>query len=298
MAPAPSPNLQDLNNYNKKITMAALRYFVDEAGDTTLFSRHGKSLDASAGVSRFFMVARLEVGDIAALQTDMDALRPSLLADPLLKGVPSMLPGAGKTARFFHAKDDCAEARHAVFKLLLGHELRLWGVVKEKRHLLHAIRERQAADPVYRYKANGHALYDELIDRLFDHHAAPIDERHVTFAVRGNKARTAALKTVLDDVDARFEENRGYRPHGHTTVHSAYPSASAGLQACDYLLWALQRFYETGKDRPLAGDVAEVRKHLGFGRACTGWRWRISARRRDLQRKTPADFDKPNGCWE
>lgn len=34
-------------------------------------------------------------------------------------------------------------------------------------------------------------------------------------------------------------------------MHSSYPSASAGLQACDYLLWALQRFYERQEERYL-----------------------------------------------
>ena len=49
---------------------------------------------------------------------------------------------------------------------------------------------------------------------------------------------------VLDNIDDGFKGDFGFAPHGHTTVHSSYPSASAGLQACDYLLWALQRFYE------------------------------------------------------
>ena len=42
-------------------------YFVDEAGDTTLFGRYGKPLVGTTGTSRYFMVGRLEVGDFAAL---------------------------------------------------------------------------------------------------------------------------------------------------------------------------------------------------------------------------------------
>lgn len=85
----------------------ALKYFVDEAGDTTLFGRFGKELVGTDTVSRYFMVARLEVGDAAALEVEMAALRAELLADPLLRSVPSMQKAAGKTALFFHAKDDC-----------------------------------------------------------------------------------------------------------------------------------------------------------------------------------------------
>lgn len=226
-------------------------YFVDEAGDTTLFGRFGKVLADTDAVSRFFMVARLEVDDIGALQADMDALRTEFLADPLLKSVPSMQVAAGKTALFFHAKDDVAEVRHGVFKLLLRHELRFSAVVKEKKHLLAEVQQRQAIDPKHRYKADGHDIYDDLIARLFGRFGEFGAQRHITFAVRGSKPRTAILKTVLDNIDEGFKGDFGFAPHGHTVVHSSYPSASAALQACDYLLWALQRFYERNEERYL-----------------------------------------------
>ena len=229
----------------------ALDYFVDEAGDTTLFGRFGKELVGTDAVSRFFMVARLEVGDASALEEDLSALRAELVADPLLKGVPSMQAVAGKTALFFHAKDDVPEVRHAVFKLLLRHELRLSAVVKEKKHLLSEVRSRMAADPTYRYRADGYEVYDDLIARLFGWFGEFGVQRQITFAVRGNKQRTAALKAVLDNIDESFKEDFGFEPHGHTTVRSGYPHASAGLQACDYLLWALQRFYERDEERYL-----------------------------------------------
>jgi Protein of unknown function (DUF3800) len=222
--------------------MTTVHYFVDEAGDTTLFGRHGKVLVGTDAVSRFFMVARLEVPDMPALQADMDALRAELLADPLLNAVPSMQAASGKTALFFHAKDDVPEVRHAVFKLLLHHEMRLSAVVKEKHHLLADVRGHEAANPAYRYKADGHEIYDDLIARLFAQVGAFGAQRHVTFAVRGSKPRTAALKTVLETIDQDFERDFGFAPHGPTTVHSSYPAQSAGLQACDYLLWALQRY--------------------------------------------------------
>lgn len=225
--------------------------FIDEAGDTTLFGRHGKVLVGTDVVSRFFMVGRLEVVDMAGLEVDFAALRAALLADPLVNTVPSMQPAAGKTALFFHAKDDVPEVRHAVFKLLLQHELRFSAVVKDKRVLLEDVQQRNAADPTYRYNADGHDLYDNLIARLFGRFGQFGSAREVTFAVRGNKPRTVALKTVLDEIDGGFHADFGFAPHGHTNVHSGFPSKSAGLQACDYLLWALQRFYERCEERYL-----------------------------------------------
>jgi hypothetical protein len=231
--------------------MTHRKYFVDEAGDTTLFGRHGKVLIGTEAVSRFFIVGRLEVDDADALEADVAALRAELLADPLLQAVPSMKVDAGKTALFFHAKDDVPEVRHAVFKLLMKHDLRMSAVVKEKHHLLADVRGHEAANPSYRYKADGHEIYDDLIARLFGRFGEFGVKREIMFAVRGSKPRTAALKAVLDDIDKGFESSFGFAPHGHTTVVSSYPAKSAGLQACDYLLWALQRFYERNEERYL-----------------------------------------------
>lgn len=230
----------------------AIHYFVDEAGDTTLFGRHGKPLVGTTGTSRSFMVGRLEVEDFAALDAALAALRAQLLADPLLNTVPSMQPAAGKTALFFHAKDDVPEVRHAVFTLLRQHDLRFSAVVKDKQPLLEEFQQRHAQDPTVRYKADGHELYDQLIARLFERFGAFGAAREVTFAVRGNKERTATLKGMLDEIDSGFTSAFGFAPHGQTAVHSSFPNKSAGLQACDYLLWALQRFYERGEERHLS----------------------------------------------
>lgn len=62
--------------------MSHINYFVDEAGDTTLFGRHGKLMVDTDVVSRFFIVARLEVSDVEALEADIASLRAELLSDP------------------------------------------------------------------------------------------------------------------------------------------------------------------------------------------------------------------------
>jgi hypothetical protein len=202
-------------------------------------------------VPRFFIVGCLEVEDLPALEADVAALRAQLMADPLLRAMPSIKADAGKTALFFHEKDDVPEVRHAVFRLLLQHDLRFSAVVKQKHHLLADVRGHEAANPQYRYKADGHELYDDLIAKLFGRVGEFGAERHITFAVRGSKPRTAALKTVLDSIDKGFEGDFGFSPHRQTAVHSSYPPKIAGLQACDYLLWALQRFYERNEERYL-----------------------------------------------
>jgi hypothetical protein len=96
----------------------AQEYFVDEAGDLTLFDRHKRPAVGREGVSHTFAVAAALIADPIGLASRLDSLRTQLLSDPLLAGVPSMEPAAGKTARFFHAKDDLPEVRREVFRLL------------------------------------------------------------------------------------------------------------------------------------------------------------------------------------
>ena len=78
------------------IKMTTRHHFVDEAGDTTLFGRHGKVLVGTDQTLRFFIVGRLEVDDVPALEADLDALRTQLMADPLLQAVPSMKAGQNR----------------------------------------------------------------------------------------------------------------------------------------------------------------------------------------------------------
>ena len=135
----------------------------------------------------------MEAGDADALEADISTLRADLLADPLLQAVPSRTPDAGKTALFFHAKDDVPEVRHSVFNLLTSHNLRVSAVVKEKHHLLADVRGHEAANPHYRYKADGHEIYDDLIARMFGRFGGFGAARHVTFAVRGSKPLTSTF---------------------------------------------------------------------------------------------------------
>lgn len=61
-----------------------------------------------------------------------------------------------------------------------------------------------------------------------------------------------------------FEGRFGFRHPGRQTVVSSTPAETACLQAVDYFLWALQRFYERKEDRfleliwPQVGEVNDL----------------------------------------
>lgn len=89
----------------------AKHYFVDEAGDGTLFDRKGRVIAGTEGCSSHFALGVLDVADLAGLEQRLVQLRLRILGDPYFSGVPSLKSEAGKTAIFFHAKDDIPEVR-------------------------------------------------------------------------------------------------------------------------------------------------------------------------------------------
>lgn len=89
-------------------------FFVDEAGDLTLFDRHGKIIVGQSGVSWTFMVGACHLPDPDLAARLLNELRANLLSDPYFRGVPSMAPQARKTALAFHAKDDISAEENRI----------------------------------------------------------------------------------------------------------------------------------------------------------------------------------------
>jgi hypothetical protein len=237
-------------------------YFVDEAGDGTLFSRKGEVIVGTPGCSRFFVLGLADVADPAALGRDLEDLRARLLTDPYFEGVPSMQPETRKTAHVFHAKDDLPEVRREVFSLLLHHEMRFFAVVRDKLKVVEYVRQRNERDQAYHYHPS--ELYDYLVRRLFRDRLHKDDEYNIFFARRGKADRTRALLEALEMARNRFSQRSGIISEAPIHVFPASPARSPGLQAADYFLWALQRLYERREERfvtllwPLVSLVHDV----------------------------------------
>lgn len=241
---------------------SVVHYFVDEAGDPTLFNRKGRGIVGDQGCSRYFILGKLEIEDPAALDAELRRLRAELLADPYFKGVPSMQPESKKTALAFHAKDDVAEVRREVYRLLYSKRLRFYAVVRDKLHLTTYVQQQNARDPNYRYRQN--EQYDLLVRELFGklHHMA--DQVHICFARRGTKPRNDAFRRALEQAGEEFARGFGFQHPAEQEVISSTPQHCPGLQAVDYYLWALQRFYERREDRflnliwPQVGEIHDL----------------------------------------
>lgn len=220
-------------------------YYVDEAGDSTIYGRGGKSLLGTDGVSKYFILGFLDVHNPEQLSADLNTLRQNLVADPYFGGIPSMQADYQKTALFLHAKDDLAEVRYEVFKLLRQQSgLKFYAVVRTKAEV---IAEYQRLGQKY----NPNNLYDEMARQLFRQHLHKGNEFRVCFAKRGNADRTSALKLALENSRRDAEDRWGVKTSAPLLVSAVNPISEVCLQATDYLLWALQRCYERREDRYL-----------------------------------------------
>lgn len=222
-------------------------YFVDEAGDGTLFNRRKQLVVGNPGCSRYFLSGLLEVANAASLAQALETLRSELLADSYLSKIPSMKVGSGKTALAFHAKDDCPEVRREVFRLLVVQEVRFFAVVRDKQRIAALVRERNLHAPTYRYHPN--QLYDRCVSRLFKQRLHQESAYSICFAKRGVKPRTEALSAALLHARQNFRSSNPGNAQPPIEILPSEPRQSVCLQAADYLLWALQRLYERGDDR-------------------------------------------------
>jgi len=234
-------------------------YFVDEAGDTTLFDRRGRRvLIGKPGCSRFFILGVADIPIESGVIQDLTTLRHTLLNDPYFQSVPSMQLPARKTALAFHAKDDLPEIRREVFSVIRNHpELRFHAVVKDKMAVLRYVQERNGISTDYRYHPN--EIYDYLVRRLFKNMLHKDDQYQIVFAKRWDSSRTRSLRKALQDARYRFSNQWGIKVDSMIDVIEKSVVQSVGLQMTDYFLWALQRFYEKCEERFLTYIWPSVR---------------------------------------
>ena len=240
-------------------------YFIDEAGDGTLFDKKGRIIIGEEGCSKFFMVGLADIDAPAALQADLAALRGHILNDPFLKNLRQFRPERRETSIYFHATVDPVEVRWEVYKILLRHAFRFTAVIKSKRTVLDYVKSRNQQDKDYWYHED--ELYDFILQRLLKERLHQHEAYRVTFAVRGNKKRSAEFRAAIEQSRADFLREKPIASASIVDVLPAYSRDEAGLQVVDYCLWALQRVCEkpdeAGCDRYLnplweAGKISLV----------------------------------------
>lgn len=221
-------------------------YYVDEAGDPTLFNRKGRILVGNPGVSKYFMVGVAHIPNPAKVKEKLLSLRKDILSDPYFSGVPSMQPENRKTAICFHACKDLPEVRREVFKILPSFGIKFQAVIRRKMALAEEAKEMFNN---FGIKVTQNQIYDDLIKRLFRNLLHKADKNNILIARRGTTDRINALHNAI--LSARKNFRRKYNIISDSTINieTGYPNQFYGLQAVDYYLWSLQRLFERGEDR-------------------------------------------------
>jgi hypothetical protein len=229
--------------------MATRHFFVDEAGDLTLFDKRGRSMLGREGVSQFFMVAVAEIGNPTAVGRRLEALRRDLLGDPYFAGASSLHPERRKTALTFHAKDDLPEVRWRVYDRLRRLDIKVAVALRRKAVLEHRAR---ATFKMKGTKLRLDDVYDALVTHLFTGRLHDAGKHRITFAVRKTANRDAALMRAIDH--ARAAQGCA----AQCIVGSDRPHAAPGLQVVDYFAWAVQRLFERAEGRFFAGIAKQI----------------------------------------
>lgn len=231
----------------KQNTNSATHYFVDESGDGVLFGSQGRVLLGQPEGRSHFMLGVLQVPQPQILAAELESLRQDLLKDPYFKNVASMQPERNKTALMFHAKDDVPEVRREVFKVLARHEMKFYAVVRDMRYVLAYVQERNARGANYRYRPD--ELYDQTVARLFKDRLHSYETCRISYGVRGTADRTRAFQNALGLARTRFEQKWGKTVTTQIELVPSSPRKEPCLQAVDYMLWALHRYYSRQEGR-------------------------------------------------
>lgn len=222
-------------------------YYVDESGDLTLFDKKGKIIVGKDGVSKIFMIGLVYFDNPVEVENKLQELRNNLLVDEKYKNIPSMQPSVGKTALYFHAKNDHSEIRKQVFQLLPHLNSKVLIVIRRKYELA-----KTAQGLAYvtnnQSKIQNNDIYDDLVTRLFKNMLHQADENKIIFARLGKSERRQALANAIRKAKSNFERQWQKGHDVPTTIEVATSSQEIGLQVIDYYLWALQRLYEKNDD--------------------------------------------------
>jgi len=185
------------------------------------------------------------------------------MADPFYATADSFKPHRNKTALLFHAKDDLPEVRIKVFDLLrsFGSAIQFHAVVCDKLSVLKE--EKMKRVEIHNYRYNPDHLYDRLTRSLFGKFHQMANRYQLWIAKRGTKGRNAALLQALENAEGDFERTFGFSRGGIAawTLSISNPKTTVCLQAVDYFLWALQRFYEP-RLHPITGELTRQDRFL------------------------------------
>jgi len=210
-------------------------YFVDEAGDPSFYGAGKKIIVGQDGCSKTFSVGFLRSKDPQQIRDKLAEVRVAIAENKYLKDIPSL----HKSLVGFHAKDDCPEIRFLVYEAHQKTDFRAQVVVARKK------------EGIFRgeHKSSQDRFYDSLVTALFKHRLHLATPMTIVFSRRGNSSRQKSLSDAVHLAAQWFKESYKNTAEVEINIETNQPVQEPVLQATDYVMWAVQRAYETGQMR-------------------------------------------------
>lgn len=214
--------------------------FLDEAGDTTFYSRRTPVVGEN-GVSNCFILGMLKIKEpLENVRLKILELQQSIASDKYYKGVPSIQKKIQSTGYFLHAKDDVPEVRKLAFELINEIDCSFEAVVGRKIYSL------------YDKKHNGKEaeFYADLLSHLLKNKLNKYENLVLNIAHRSRCTTHTNLDAGLRKAMEIANRNKPEKDNACKVVFNVqYPTTEPLLNISDYFLWAIQRVFERGETR-------------------------------------------------
>jgi uncharacterized protein DUF3800 len=242
----------------RHLSKSPIWYFIDEAGDPTVYGPAKKVIVGTPGCSRVFLVGFLRTKDPQQIREKLSEVRLAVAGSAYLKNVPSVQ----KSLLAFHANEDCTEVRMMVYEALLKTDFKAQIVVARK--IVGMFRDQ--------FNDSEDRFYDHLVTYLLRNRLHLYTPTTIIFSRRGNRSRQRSLREAVEFAVKQFrdENPRASQVDIEVDVQTNQPIQEPVLQAIDYVVWAVQRAYEKNEMRyfdylrdriELVSDIFDFKKH-------------------------------------
>jgi hypothetical protein len=226
----------------KKSTEIKMNHrFLDEAGDTTFYTKGKVPIIGNQGVSCCFILGLVKFKQpLDEIRTQIKALQKQVQDDAYYKDVPSIQKKIAKGGFYFHATDDPAEVRKTFFEFIKTIDCSFEAAVGRKIPAL------------YEKKHNGSEIefYADMLSHLLKNKFQTEDKLVLSIAQRGKSTRNSVLEMAREKAEKRFTENRGGEAVKTKIIFNVLNHFTEPLlNVTDYYCWALQRVFERGEMR-------------------------------------------------
>ena len=215
--------------------------FLDEAGDTTFFSKGRKLIVGSEGVSLAFGIGMVKLnGNVSKARDDVRALQKQVEADPYLNVIPSVKKRIAKGGFFFHATDDPPEVREILYRYIDKLDCSLEMVVARKIPDIfvkkHSFRESE--------------FYADVLSHLIKNKLMRGGKLVLNVAHRKNSTSNTNLQVALEKAIGRAAKTHDNDSLTTQVVFNVQNHLTEPLlNLADYMCWSVQRIFERGETR-------------------------------------------------